>query len=40
MAHSIAPEIKPHVTPPVFHAVDYAAEKILSSGTAGLIVSG
>jgi membrane protein len=35
---SIAPEIEPHVTPPVFHAIDYSAEKILSSGTAGLIV--
>lgn len=35
---SIAPELEPHVTPPVFHAIDYSAEKILSSGTAGLIV--
>jgi membrane protein len=35
---SIAPEIRPHVTPPVFHAIDYSAEKILSSGTAPLIV--
>jgi hypothetical protein len=38
--NSIAPEIRPHVTPPVFRAIDYSAEKILSSGTAGLIVSG
>jgi membrane protein len=36
--NSIAPEIKPHVTPPVFRAIDYSADKILSSGTAGLIV--
>src|SRR5439155_3887261 len=36
--NSIAPEIKPHVTQPVFHAIDYSAEKVLSSGTAGLIV--
>ena len=35
---SIAPEIEPHVTPPVFHAINYSAERILSSGTAGLIV--
>ena len=38
--NSIAPEIEPHVTQPVFHAIDYSAEKVLSSGTAGLIVSG
>src|SRR5947209_8711351 len=35
---SIAPEIRPHVTPPVFHAIDYSAEKILHSGTAPLIL--
>src|SRR5919197_2276822 len=35
---SIAPAIKPRVTQPVFHGVDYSAEKILSSGTAGLII--
>jgi len=35
---SIAPEIRPHVTQPVYHAIDYSAEKILSSGTAALIV--
>lgn len=35
---SIAPEIRPHVTPPVFHAIDYSAEKVLTSGTAPLIV--
>src|SRR6266536_3049059 len=35
---SIAPAIKPRVTQPVFHGIDYSAERILSSGTAGLIV--
>src|ERR687888_61106 len=35
---SIAPTIKPRVTQPVFHGIDYSAEKILSSGTAGLIL--
>src|ERR671937_1255404 len=35
---SVAPAIKPRVTQPVFHGIDYTAEKILSSGTAGLIV--
>jgi membrane protein len=35
---SIAPEIRPHVTPPVFHAIDTSAEKILSTGTAPLII--
>jgi membrane protein len=35
---SIAPAIEPRVTEPVFHAIDYSAEKILSSGTAPLIV--
>src|SRR6266542_3778872 len=35
---SVAPAIKPRVTQPVFHGIDYSAEKILSSGTAGLIV--
>src|SRR5919198_1914637 len=35
---SIAPAIKPRVTQPVFHGIDYSAEKILSSGTAGLII--
>jgi membrane protein len=35
--NSIAPEIRPHVTQPVYHAIDYSAEKILSSGTAPLI---
>jgi membrane protein len=34
---SIAPAIEPRVTAPVFHAIDYSAEKILSSGTAPLI---
>jgi membrane protein len=35
--NSIAPAIKPLVTTPVFHAIDFSAEKILSSGTAPLI---
>jgi membrane protein len=35
---SIAPTIKPRVSQPVFQGIDYSAEKILSSGTAGLIV--
>src|SRR4051794_3150935 len=35
---SIAPEIRPHVTPPGFHAIDYSGEKVLTSGTAPLIV--
>src|SRR5262245_8320008 len=32
--NSIAPAIEPLVTAPVFHAIDYSAEKILSNGTA------
>lgn len=36
--NSIAPAIKPRVTAPVFHAIDFSAEKILSSGTAPLII--
>ena len=36
--NSIAPAIEPRVTQPVFHAIDYSARKILSSGTAGLIL--
>lgn len=36
--NSIAPAIEPRVTQPVFHAIDYSAQKILSSGTAGLIL--
>jgi membrane protein len=36
--NSIAPAIEPHVTAPVFRAIDLSAEKILSSGTAPLIV--
>jgi membrane protein len=35
---SIAPAIEPRVTQPVFHAIDYSARKILTSGSAGLIV--
>src|SRR5690349_10019768 len=36
--NSIAPAIEPRVTQPVFHGIDYSAEKILSSGTAGVIL--
>jgi membrane protein len=36
--NSIAPTIKPRVTQPVFRGIDYTAEKILHSGTAGVIV--
>jgi len=35
---SVATEIRPHVTPPVFRAIDYSAEKVLHTGTAPLIV--
>jgi membrane protein len=35
--NSIAPAIKPRVTGPVFDAINYSAEKILSTGTAGVI---
>jgi membrane protein len=35
---SIAPAIEPHVTQPVFRAIDYSAEKILTTGTAGVIL--
>ena len=35
---SIAPAIEPRVTEPVFRAIDYSAHRILSSGTAGLIL--
>jgi membrane protein len=35
---SIAPAIEPRVTQPVFRGIDYSAEKVLSSGTAGLIL--
>jgi membrane protein len=36
---SIAPAIKPRVTQPVFDGIDYSVDKILSSGTAGLIIA-
>jgi len=36
--NSVAPEIRPHVTPPVFHAIDASAQTIMGSGTAPLIV--
>ena len=35
---SIVPEIRPHVTPAVFHAIDDSVGRILSTGTAPLIV--
>jgi membrane protein len=35
--NSIAPSIRPRVTHPVFAGINYSAEKILSSGTAGVI---
>jgi membrane protein len=35
---SVAPEIRPHVTPAVFHAIDASAVKIMSTGTVPLIV--
>jgi membrane protein len=34
---SIAPAIRPRVTHPVFEGINYSADKILSSGTAGVI---
>ncbi|HYZ75896.1 MAG TPA: YihY/virulence factor BrkB family protein [Gaiellaceae bacterium] len=34
---SIAPTIEPHVTQPVFHAIDYSAKKILASDKGSLI---
>jgi len=36
--NSIAPAIQPRVTQPVFHGIDYTALKVLTSGTAGLIL--
>jgi membrane protein len=36
-SQSIAPAIKPRVTGPVYDAINYSAEKILSSGTISLI---
>jgi membrane protein len=35
---SIAPAIKPRVIHPVYNGIDAAASKVLSSGTAGLII--
>src|ERR687890_345170 len=35
---STARAIEPRGTRPVFRAIDYSAEKVLSSGTAGLIL--
>jgi membrane protein len=36
-ADTIAPTIEGRVTPPVYGAIDYSVDRILSSGTAGLI---
>src|SRR5437763_10446077 len=36
-SHSIAPAIEPHVTRPVYHAIDYSAKKILASDKGSLI---
>jgi membrane protein len=36
--NSIAPAIQPRVTHPVFHGIDYTAQRVLTSGTAGVIV--
>jgi membrane protein len=33
----MAPALKPHLDPPVFHAIDYAVQKIFASNSAGLI---
>jgi membrane protein len=33
----VAPVIHERVTPPVFHAIDYSAQRVLNHGTAGLI---
>jgi membrane protein len=33
----MAPALKSHLDPPVFHAIDYAVEKIFASNSAGLI---
>jgi membrane protein len=35
---SVAPELRPHLTPAVFHAVDDSANRIMSTGTAPLII--
>src|ERR671932_1480765 len=34
---SIAPAIKPHVTPPVFHGIDFSVQRILTSDKGSLI---
>lgn len=34
---TVAPAIRGRVTPPVYHAIDFTAERVLSSGTPGLI---
>jgi membrane protein len=35
---SVAPEIEPHVTPAVFHAINDSADRIMSTGTVPLII--
>jgi membrane protein len=34
---SVAPAIQAHVTPPVYEAIEYSVEKILTSGVVGLV---
>ena len=34
---SVAPAFRGHVTPPVYHAIDYTARRVLQSGSAGVI---
>jgi membrane protein len=34
---SVEPQLRPHLTPPVFHAIDDSAARVMSSGTAPLI---
>ncbi len=38
-AEALAPRVEERVTEPVFAAIDFSVEKILSSGTAGLIAA-
>jgi membrane protein len=35
---SVEPQLRPHLTPPVFHAIDDSAARIMRTGTAPLIV--
>jgi len=36
---SLAPGLRNHVTPPVYHGIDYSVRRILDHGTAGLIAA-